>query len=320
MTPHLNGRAAALEALGWTGRDAEWLALVCLHSGVFLRAQYLAFLGGVHRSAAARFVERYGAWCGRKAGRRAPVERAWQGPARLCTVAPRSLYRALGAEHVRHRREASPAVVLRRLLSLDYVVDHLAEPWLATEAEKVSALRAAGAPERALPRRVYRGRRDSRSRFFAHKLPLALGAGRATFVFVQAEDVTPAGVRTWGETHAELWAALRAAGRAVEVVVVGRDPERLAAAEPVLAGWTRAAEAAGPGLDGGAEAARAARAEYAEIQAAVARGDLAALEAWGGINGALSRMRELSAAAAGAGGAGPAITSGRTWRSTRVPA
>ena len=127
-------------------------------------------------------------------------------------VAPRSLYRALGAEHVRHRREAPPTVLLRRLLSLDYVLDHLAEPWLATEAEKVSALTTAGAPEEALPRRVYRGRRDSRSRYFAHKLPLALEAGRATFVFVQAEDVTPSGVRTWGETHAGLWAAFARGG------------------------------------------------------------------------------------------------------------
>ncbi|MYN64922.1 MAG: hypothetical protein F4X11_07830 [Acidobacteria bacterium] len=317
MIPHLNGRAAALEPLGWTGRAAEWLALVCLHSGVFLRAQYLAFLGGGHPEAAARFVEEYGAWCAGRAGRPASVERTWRGSTRLCMVAPRALYRALGAEHVRHRREASPAVVLRRLLSLDYVVDHPGEPWLATEAEKVSALEAAGAPERSLPRRVYRGRRGSRRRYFAHKLPLALDSGRATFVFVQAEDVTPSGVRTWGESHAALWAALRAAGRAVEVVVVGRDPERLAAAEPVLAGWTKAA-AAGAAAEGGAEAARLARAEFAEIQAAVARGDLAALEAHGGINGALGRMRELSAAAAGAGGA-VAITSGRTWRSKRVP-
>ena len=319
MIPHLGGRAAALEPLGWTGRDAEWLALVCLHSGVFLRAQYLAFLGGVHREAATRFVERYRAWCGARAGRRAPVERAWQGSTRLCTVAPRSLYRALGAEHLRHRREASPAVVLRRLLSLDYVVERPAEPWLATEAEKVSALKATGAAEEALPRRVYRGRRDSRTRYFAHKLPLALGAERATFVFVQAEDVTPSGVRTWGEAHAGLWAALRAAGRAVEVVVVGRDPERLAAAEPVLAGWTKArVPAAEP--ERSAAADRGAQAEFVEIQAAVARGDLAALEEYGGINGALSRMRDLSAAAAGTAAAGTVITSGRTWRSTRVPA
>ncbi len=31
---------AALGALGWTGRDAEWIALVCLQSGVFTRSQY----------------------------------------------------------------------------------------------------------------------------------------------------------------------------------------------------------------------------------------------------------------------------------------
>ncbi len=39
MIPHLGGRAAALAEFGWTGRDAEWLALVCLHSGAFLRRQ-----------------------------------------------------------------------------------------------------------------------------------------------------------------------------------------------------------------------------------------------------------------------------------------
>ena len=194
------------------------------------------------------------------------------------------------------------------------MLERPAAPWLATEAEKIAALTAAGAPEGALPRRVYRGKRDSRRRYFARKLPLALGAERATFVFVQAEDVT------WGETHAGLWAALRAAGLAVEVVVVGRDPERLAAAEPVLAGWTRAPAAPDAGAERSGEAARGAEAELAAVRAAVARGDLAALETYGGINGALARMRDLSARRTGADGEAPAITSGRTWRSTRVPA
>ena len=316
MVRHLNGRAAALSALGWTGRDAEWLALVCLHSGVFLRSQYLAFLGSGHGEPAARFIERYRQWCGRRAGRRAPVERVWRRSMRLCAVAPRSLYRALGAEHVRHRREGSEAVLLRRLLSLDYVLDHLAEPWLATETEKVAALTAAGAPEDVLPHRVYQGRRDACRRYFAHKLPLALDAERATFVYVQAEDVTVTAVRTWGETHAGLWAALRAAGRAVEVVVAGRDPVRLAAAEQVLAGWTRTPAAAGRPPD---EAAADTRAELAAIRSALAAGDLPALDAYGGVNGALARMRTLAAANGSAGKSKPAVTSGRTWRSTRVP-
>ena len=35
-----------------------------------------------------------------------------------------------------------------------------------------------------LPRRAYRGALGAKRRYFAHKLPLALGAERATFVFV----------------------------------------------------------------------------------------------------------------------------------------
>ena len=38
--PHLAGRREALALLGCTGAAAEWLVLVCLHSGVFTRAQY----------------------------------------------------------------------------------------------------------------------------------------------------------------------------------------------------------------------------------------------------------------------------------------
>ena len=35
MIAHLRGRDRKLEPLVWTGQDAEWIALVCLHSGVF---------------------------------------------------------------------------------------------------------------------------------------------------------------------------------------------------------------------------------------------------------------------------------------------
>ena len=35
MIEHLRGRDRKLEPLGWTGWRAEWITLVCLHSGVF---------------------------------------------------------------------------------------------------------------------------------------------------------------------------------------------------------------------------------------------------------------------------------------------
>ena len=40
MIEHLRGREKALEQFGWRGREAEWIALVCLHSGIFTRAQF----------------------------------------------------------------------------------------------------------------------------------------------------------------------------------------------------------------------------------------------------------------------------------------
>ena len=128
------------------------------------------------------------------------------------------MYRVLGVEYVRHRRPAAPEVVLRRLLSLDYLLERPRTSWLPTEAEKVDALTAAGIARDVLPRRLYQGAVGAQYRYFPHKLPVALDGWRATFVFVQAEDESASAVRTWGSQHAALWAGLIAAGRAVEVI------------------------------------------------------------------------------------------------------
>ena len=55
---------------------------------------------------------------------------------RVCRIFSRRLYRALGVEDIRHRRTASPTVLMRRLLSLDYVLEHPDLPWLPTEPRK----------------------------------------------------------------------------------------------------------------------------------------------------------------------------------------
>ena len=56
MIEHLKGRERALASLGWTGREAEWIALVCLHSGVFTRAQFCHYFDA-GRKRAYRFVQ-----------------------------------------------------------------------------------------------------------------------------------------------------------------------------------------------------------------------------------------------------------------------
>ncbi len=299
---------------GWTGRDAEWLALACLHGGVFLRPQYLAFAGQSHPELARRFVRR----CGKAA-----LEERWNASGlKLCRIVDRELYRELGVQHLHPRRDATMAVVLRRLLALDYVIDHLDAPWLPTDDEKAAAFTAAGVPKDLWPGRVYAGADGARRRPFVHRLPLALDAGRAIFVFVQLEEETQSALRTWGAQHAGLWAVLLAAGSAVDIVVVGRDRERLAAAGRVLDGWVSSTAAADGRFEAvAAQVAELARRdeEIASIRTAIATLDGAVLAAYGGFNEAAARCAALETEAAKTVRLKPMISTARTWRSRRVP-
>ena len=149
MIEHLQGRQKALEPLGWTGRKAEWIALACLHGeGVFSRAQ-LAFYLQISRWQALRFV-------------RSLVTKGFAAEdtlenQKVCRIFRRRVYQALGTEDIRHRPVSSREILLRRLLSLDYVLEHPGLPWLPTESEKVAAFKALGIERRHLPLRVYRG-------------------------------------------------------------------------------------------------------------------------------------------------------------------
>ena len=182
---------------------------------------------------------------------------------------------------------------------------------------------AAGVAREVLPRRLYRGALGGLFRYFPHNLPVAADGERATFVFVLVEDETESAVRRWGVQHAALWTALAAAGRAVEVIVVGRNPVRLEAAGRVVDRWRRepVARAAAREQTAARRCEQAHREEeLASIRAALVAANQEALRRYGGLNGALARMRDLATAeAAGSVRAKPAVAAGRTWRSRRVP-
>ena len=192
MIAHLKGREKALEPFGWTGRKAEWIALVSLHSGVFTRAQATRFLD-THHERARRLVLAL-IREGMAAEETVPGIR---GIGRVCRIYARSLYRALGAEHIRHRRKASPEVLLRRLLSLDYVIEHSDLPWLPTEPEKVAAFEVLGIERDLLPVKAYRGAAGTTRRHFPVKLPVALDSARALFVYAEPGHDTATALRSW---------------------------------------------------------------------------------------------------------------------------
>ena len=168
MIEHLRGRDRKLEPFGWTGQEAEWIALVCLHSGVFTRAQFCDYFD-TYRKQAHRFVKAL-------LDRKAAVEGEWpimNGGGKTCRISSKPIYRALGVEDIRHRRKASKPVVMRRLLSLDFVLEHPGMNWLPAEPEKVEFFQKLGLPRRLIPRRIYYGMAGNQKRYFALKLPLA---------------------------------------------------------------------------------------------------------------------------------------------------
>ncbi len=300
MIAHLKGREKALESLGWTGRRAEWIALVCLHSGVFTRAQLTDGLR-IHRRTARRFVRAMMV-------RKLAVEETLHGR-KVCRIFARPVYRALGAEHIRHRRTASEEVLMRRLLSLDYVIEQTGLPWLPTESEKVAAFEALGIERSILPVRVYRGAAGETRRYFPLKLPVALDGRGAVFVYADTGHETAAGLRSWGHAHRGLWGALRERGRPVEAVATVRTQPELARARKVLGHWAEAPTDPHP--------ADPARREIARIERSIRDMDDAAVERYGGLQGCLIRIVELEELLRSAR-PGTAIDGFAAWRSSRL--
>ena len=256
MIAHLRGRERKLEALGWTGDDAEWIALVCLHSGVFTRAQFCHYFDTANRVRAQRFVKAL-------VERRQAIDSQWpplNGGGRTCRISSNAIYRALGVEDIRHRRTASKPVVMRRLLSLDFVLEHPGMNWLPAEPEKVEFFEKIGLPRRLIPHRIYYGVGGNQKRYFAIKLPLAVDPEIVTFVYVDPGHQTDTELYSWGAAHGPLWDALRKRGRQVRVIGIAVENATVDRAARVLEAWA----AAEPGTperraDGASRRSRAIR-------------------------------------------------------------
>ena len=292
--PDRASQLAALAALGWTGRDAEWIALVCLHSGVFTRAQWRYFFHDPHREPVRRFVRQL-------LDRDAGVEDAraiFPGSGRAVHITHKSIYRTLGIPDVRHRRgqAATTQVLMRRLLSLDYLIERPTLGWLPTEAEKVQRFEALGIDRAVLPYRTYDEGKQAHKRFVALKCPVAVDAPAATFVYVDPGLTTDSELRAWGVAHAPLWAALRARTFAVHVVAVGTGVAAADRAAAVLKRWARASDAqtetppAGP-----TKADPEIRQEIARLEEAISTGNRQMLRAAGGFEKASDRLLYLQA-------------------------
>jgi hypothetical protein len=197
--------ARALEAFGYTTRQAQFLALVAIHGGYFLRRQFGVFTRRAHGLATVRFLNRA---VTRGDVRSLPYGRQGQ----VFHVCARPLYAALGQEHNRNRRGAERDAVTRKLMALDFVLAHPDARFWATEEDKATLLREYGVDTALWPSRGYAPKRPGShptTRYFVDKMPWYRDADdpRLWIAYVDA-DATPRGFETFLKQYRGVLGAL----------------------------------------------------------------------------------------------------------------
>ncbi len=159
-------------------------------------------------------------------------------------------------------------------------------PHLPDDPEKVEFIEGLGVHSNLIPRRIYYGAVRAQKRYFALKLPVAGGDDTVTFAYADPGRDTSGELNSWGAAHGQLWDAIRAKGRRVEVIAIGAELDAVLRADRVLQLWA----AAEPGK---VATGLTVKQEISAIREALHNGDREFLGQYGGMNQAADRYKEL---------------------------
>jgi hypothetical protein len=198
-----------LRGLGYTEDEARFLYLVATHSGYFSTRQFLSF-------AQAKSGEKSMAFTQKVLGKGHATARLLLRNGRVYHLYSRLIYRAIGRENLRNRREHSVEHIRTKLALLDFVLAHLDCHYLETEFEKVQYFcKELGIKTSALPAKRYAGaiREKTTDRHFVDKLPMFFAPDSApapvvTFSFVDPGLLSLASFETHLLAYSDLFSAV----------------------------------------------------------------------------------------------------------------
>lgn len=157
-----------LRGLGYTEDEARFLYLVATHSGYFSTRQFLNFTG-------AKSGDRSMAFTQKVQGKGHSTARLLLRNGRVYHLFSRIVYRAIGRENLRNRREHGVEHIRSRLMILDFVLGHLDCSYLETEREKILYFcEQLHVPRQCLPTKRYTGaiNKKATERYFVDKFPI----------------------------------------------------------------------------------------------------------------------------------------------------
>src|SRR6266700_1850242 len=198
-----------LRSLGYTEDEARFLYLVATHSSYFSTRQYLQFTG-------AKSGEKSMAFTQKLLGKGHATATLLLRNGRIYHLHSRLIYRAVGRQNLRNRREHSVEYIRTKLAILDFVLAHLDYRYFETEAEKVDYFCSTlGISRGILPAKRYSGaiRHKTTDRYFVDKFPLFFAPESSlspvvTFSFVDPGLMSLASFETHLLAYATLFSAL----------------------------------------------------------------------------------------------------------------
>lgn len=209
FTDPFEARAAAIQRLGYSPRQAQFLVLVMLHAGVFVERQYCAFGDIRHGQKSMDFLDRL-----LRFGHARAIQPGARHRGRLYHVQHKRLYRLIGQADNRHRRPAPVSRLVERLMLLDAVLDDRDRLWLATEQDKTGYFLQRMAEYRYepkdLPHLTFRSGGRETLRLFPDKLPIAVDPYGDEYVFLYLVTRTaPVDFRSFLRRHFDVFSPLR---------------------------------------------------------------------------------------------------------------
>jgi hypothetical protein len=221
-----------LRGFGYTDDEARFLHLVATHSGYFSTRQYLQFTGAKSGDKSMAFTQKV-------LGKGHATARLLLRNGRVYHLFSRLVYRAIGRENLRNRREHSAEHLRTKLAVLDFVLAHLEYRYLETETEKLDYFcRKLSIPRALLPAKRYKGaiREKTTDRYFVDKFPLFFAPESSssppvvTFSFVDPGLLSLASF----ETHLFAYQSLFSAVPQVNFVYIATRPRHFAKARELF--------------------------------------------------------------------------------------
>jgi len=189
---------SSLEAIGYLEREASFLYLVAIHSGYFLRRQYIQFAQCDRGAMPTRFLEKASRF------RHLRVIECGQGR-HIYHLASKPVYEAVGRSDSQNRRIKGDNYIKTRLMVLDYVLAHLSANVLEDEAGKVDFFTTQCGVRFELLPRSYAGR----LMYFPDGFPILVSnAGVPRFAFFDEGQVTATRFERYLKQYQPLFAAL----------------------------------------------------------------------------------------------------------------